>query len=87
MPRFYLHLCDGRGFTEDEDGQDLPDLAAAHRAAVAGLREVLAGEVRAGVLRRASFVEIENEDRQLLRTVSFGEAVQETAATQTQSPN
>ncbi len=77
MPRFYLHVCDGSGFCEDEEGLDLPDLAAARRAAIEGLRDILAGELRAGVLRRAAFVEIEDEHRQLVLTVPFTEAVLE----------
>ena len=77
MPRFYLHVCNGNGFTEDEEGAEIADLAAARLIAVDGLRDILAGEIRAGVLRRASFIEIENEDRQLVSTVSFEDAIQE----------
>lgn len=40
-------------------------------------RYELAGELRTGVLRRASFIEIEDEDHRLVSTVSFGEAVTE----------
>ncbi len=81
MPRYYLHVCDGKGFTEDEEGAELPDLDAARLMAVDGLRDILAGEVRAGVLRRASFIEIEDEDHRLISTVSFREAVAEPAET------
>ena len=77
MPRFYLHVCDGNGFNVDEEGTELRDVAAARLVAIDGLRDILAGELRAGVLRRVSFVEIEDGDRQLVSTVSFDDAVQE----------
>ncbi len=79
MPRFHLHICDGRDFTEDEEGLELPDLAAARDAAIDRLRTILGGELRAGVLRRAAFVEVEDERRRLVLTVTFGEAVAEPA--------
>ena len=46
MPRFYLHLCNGTGFTEDDDGVELAGLDAARAAAIAALRDVMAGELR-----------------------------------------
>jgi hypothetical protein len=36
MPRFYLHICNGNGFTEDEEGVELADEAAVRKAAIAG---------------------------------------------------
>ena len=75
IPRFYLHVCDSSGFVEDGEGQELPDAPAARRAAVEGLRDMLAGDLRNGHLNTACFVEIENEHRQLIDTVSFAEAV------------
>lgn len=75
MPRFYLHICDGGGFVEDTEGQELPDAEGAREVAIEGLRDILAGELRNGDLNTASFIEIEDEQRQLVRTVSFEEAV------------
>lgn len=83
MPRFYLHVCNGDGFVEDEEGLDLPSLAAARFKAIQGLRDILAGEIRSGVLRRASFIEIEDERHELVMTVPFLEAVRETSNTKT----
>ena len=75
MPRFYLHVSDSSGFVEDDEGLDLPDAGAARQAAVEGLRDMLAGDLRNGHLNTACFVEIENDHRQLVDTVSFAEAV------------
>jgi hypothetical protein len=75
MPRFYLHLCNGAEFAEDDDGIDLPDTATARARAVEGLRDVLAGDLQSGQLNTASFIEVEDEQRQLIATVLFEEAV------------
>ena len=32
MPLFYLHLCNGQGFVEDEEGADYATIAAARAA-------------------------------------------------------
>jgi hypothetical protein len=47
-PRFYFHICDGRGFFEDEEGVDLADEAAARRQAVEGARNLMTGDLREG---------------------------------------
>lgn len=78
MPRYYLHICNGTGFVEDEEGQELADPQAARNVAVEGLRDILAGELRSGNLNTASFIEVEDEEHQWVATVSFQEAVQVT---------
>lgn len=75
MPHFYLHLCNGTGFTEDQEGSEHADLDAARTEALAGLREVMASELKRGELNMGSFVEIEDENHKLLTIVSFNEAV------------
>ncbi len=75
MPRFHLHICNGDGFTEDEEGTELEDLNAARSAAVEGLRGIMADELKSGHLNMASFIEIEDENGRLLMTVPFADAV------------
>jgi hypothetical protein len=75
MPRFYLHICDGAGFAEDEEGLELPDEAAARKAAIAGARDIMAADVKRGELDLASFVEVEDDNHGWLFTISFGEAL------------
>lgn len=75
MPRFYLNLCNGAEFAEDPEGIELPNYAAARRRAVDSLRGVMAGDVLMGDLNTASFIEIEDEQRELIETVSFTEVV------------
>jgi hypothetical protein len=75
VPRFYFHLCNGGGFAEDEEGTEHQDLAAARANAIRGLRDIMAGELQQGDLNLGSFIEIEDENHQLLMTVPFEEAV------------
>jgi hypothetical protein len=75
MPRFFLHICNGMGFAEDEEGIDLPTVDAARQAAIAGLRDLMAGEMKEGQLNQASFIEIVNEAGELQMIVSFQDAV------------
>ena len=75
VPTFYFHICDGLGFCEDTEGLDLPDADAARTKAVEGLRDVLAGEMRAGQLNLAAFIEVEDESRKHLFTLSARQVV------------
>ena len=75
MPRFYLHVCNGDGFTEDLEGIELPDLATARQRAIEGLRDIMASELKSGHLNMASFIEIEDADHELVLTVPFIDTV------------
>ncbi len=50
MTIFYLHLFNRLGAILDEEGRDLPDLAAAREEAIRNARSIMAEEVRAGEL-------------------------------------
>ena len=75
MPRFYFHVCNGNGFTEDPEGQELPDKLAARKEAVRGLRDITAGEMMRGEMNLGSFIEVEDENHNLVMTIEFDEAV------------
>jgi hypothetical protein len=75
MPHFYFHICNGTGFVEDEEGQELPDIAAARATAITSARDIMATDIRIGELDLASFIEVEDEDRQWLFTLLFLDAV------------
>ena len=75
MPHYYLHVCNGNGFVEDEEGQELPDLDAARAAAIRGARDIMADDIRRGELDPASFIEVEDSDHHYLFTLQFSEAV------------
>jgi hypothetical protein len=75
MPRFYLHVCNGTGFVQDEEGQELPDLDSARAEAVRSARSIMASDVQRGMLDLSSFIEIEDEAHHLVDTLVFEEAV------------
>ena len=77
MPRFYFDLCNGDGLVADEEGQDLPDAAAARQAALIDARSIMSDEITSkGQLDLASYIDILFEDRSLLERLTFGDAVQ-----------
>jgi len=76
VPRFYLHVCDGKVFAEDDEGMEFHDAEAARRQAIVGLRDVMASELKDGQINMAAFVEIEDENHQLIMTVPFLDAVE-----------
>ena len=75
VPRFYFHVCNGYGFTEDHEGQELADEAAARAQAIKSAREVMAGDLGSGELDLSSFIEVEEDKHELLFTLTFEDAV------------
>jgi len=70
-----MHICNGTGFVEDEEGRDLPDEATARSEAILAARDVMASDLREGQLDLNSFIEVEDEAHKLLFTITFGDAV------------
>jgi hypothetical protein len=80
MPIYYLHVFNEEVRAEDEEGADLPDLAAALKQAISGIRSILSEEVLKGELNLRGRVEIAGENGDVLRTVPYADAVTVTAA-------
>jgi hypothetical protein len=76
MALYYLHVCNGTGFVEDEEGHELAGDDEARSAAIRSARDLMASEIRDGILNLASFIEVEDESHTLLFTVGFAEALQ-----------
>jgi hypothetical protein len=76
MARFYLHINNGGGYSEDLEGQELDDLAAARRAAIEGVRSLLSEEARQGQLDLSGKIEISDAEGNILLIVPFNEAVE-----------
>ena len=75
MPHYYLHICNGAGFVEDEEGQQLDNDEAARATAIHAARDIMAAELRTGELDLSSFIEVEDEAHKLLFTITFGDAI------------
>jgi hypothetical protein len=74
MPRYYFHLYNDV-VAEDEEGQDLPDLAAAREYALRNIRDLMTEEVMKGRLILRHRIEIADEQGKRVLTVPFSEAV------------
>lgn len=48
MPRYYFHIKHGDAITADEEGSDLPDLAAAREEATHAARQIMSWAVQEG---------------------------------------
>lgn len=75
MPRFFFHVRDGDGLTEDPDGSELPDLAAALAEARAAARELVAERIRAGKGPDGRRFEVSDAAGRTLATVPFRAAL------------
>ena len=76
MPRYYLHLHNRTGFTRDDEGLELPDVAAARNEAVRSIRSILSSEVLDGQIDFDGRLDIAGEDEEVVASVSFADAVQ-----------
>jgi hypothetical protein len=75
MPLYFLHVFNRTGCSRDDEGLELPDVAAARVAAVEGIRSILRDEVAHGMIDFEGRVEIVDDAGTLVATVSYAEAV------------
>ena len=75
LPLFYLHICNGTGFTEDEEGTELAGLDEAKALALLCARDIMAADVKGGALDLSSFITVEDADHRPVHTLRFEEAV------------
>jgi hypothetical protein len=75
MPRYRFNIHNGIGFVEDEEGRDLPDLAAARAEAVKGIRSILTEDVDQGHIDLCGRIEVVDDSGQSVLVIPFEEAV------------
>ena len=75
MPHFYFVVHDQRGRAADDEGAQLADVGAALLHAAAGARSMMADSIRRGELDLEAFIDVEDESRQFVTRLRFGEAV------------
>lgn len=80
MPRFFLHIDDGTQRIEDEEGSDLPDLAAAREEALGAARQLWAAAILAGQDIAARRFVVTDSDGNVMDTVDMDEALPEKLA-------
>jgi hypothetical protein len=72
---FYLHIRDGEMLIADVEGQEFPDVTAAHAEAVRSAREMLAEKVRLGEIVDGQKIEIADEAGDVVDVVPFKETL------------
>ncbi len=75
MPRYRFNVDNSIGFVADEEGRELPDLAAARAEALKGVRSILAEDVLNGRLDLKGRLEVTDEAGEILATIGFADAV------------
>ena len=75
MPRYYFVVHDGQGNAPDDEGADLADVEAALLHAAAGARSMMSDSILRGELDLRAFIDVQDDDRNALARLYFGEAV------------
>lgn len=70
MPRFFFHLIDDL-VTRDEEGMELPNIAAAHAKAILSARGIAAAQVLEGNVSLHHRIEVEDAEGRTVLTLPF----------------
>jgi hypothetical protein len=73
--RYYFHLRESGEYLVDEEGRELPDIAAVESAARMNARCVIAGQAMVGKLPLAAIIEVHDEQGQRVLDLPFRNAV------------
>jgi hypothetical protein len=74
MPQYYFHLYDDI-VSQDDEGIELADQAAAENYAVMCARDMAAAQARQGRLTLSHRIEVTDDQGSVLKTVQFCDAV------------
>ena len=74
MARFFMHLRDGADDLLDSEGTELADLEAVRLNVMAAARDIIAGDLRNGVIDLRYRIEAENESGQVVYSLPFKHA-------------
>jgi hypothetical protein len=74
VPRYFFSVYDDV-IAQDEEGVELPNVAAARLYAIKGARDIIAEQVRHGKFVLSHWIDVADEHGAPLFTVTFREAV------------
>ena len=74
MPRYFFNVYDDV-IASDDEGMDLPNEQAARLHDIIGARDIMVEQVRRGYLVRSHWIDVVNDQGEVLLTVTFGDAV------------
>jgi hypothetical protein len=74
VPRYFFHVYDDV-IAQDEEGAELPNLAAARLKAFIGARSLIAEQVQRGYFVLSHWIDVVDEQGEKVLTVTFRDAV------------
>jgi len=74
VPRYFFNVYDDV-IAEDEEGVELPNLAAANLQALRGARDLISEQVKHGYMVLSHWIEVIDEHGEKVLTVTFRDAV------------
>ena len=74
MPRYFFHVYDDV-IAHDEEGVELPNVAAARLNALIGARDIIAEQVKRGYFVLSHWIDIVDMQGEPVMTVTFRDAV------------
>ena len=75
MPRYFFNVYDDV-IAPDEEGVELPSEKSARLQSLIGARDIVAAQVKHGYFVRSHWIEVIDEQGELLFTQTFGDAVE-----------
>ncbi len=75
MPKYFFHVYDTDGYTEDSHGAEFSDDERAHVEAVQAAREMLAEKIINGEVVNGSYFEIARHDGTIVETIPLKSVV------------
>jgi hypothetical protein len=75
MPRYFLHLRDGRDEILDPEGCEYATREQLEAAVLMGARELIAADVREGEVNLGQRIDAEDDKGQIVHSLSFTAAV------------
>jgi hypothetical protein len=76
VPRFFFHIHDHRGATEDTEGRELASVDMARKEAIKGVRSILSYEALQGLIDLSGRVEVTDAEGRVLFCLQFSETVE-----------
>lgn len=74
MARYFMHLRDGADELLDPEGVDLDSIEAVRKNVMTAARDVLAGDLRNGVVDLRYRIDAENEGGEIVYSLAFRHA-------------
>jgi hypothetical protein len=75
MTRYYFHLVNAVGRTQDFEGEEMADLEAVRECAIRSIRSIVSDEALQGRIDLRGRIEVTSDDRHRVMVVPFTDAI------------